>query len=104
MKKNTHPENIACNVFCLVRFVTTAVYGASSIRYSTYDDGSTEWLQLNACRPTAVTAGGVRLPRVAPAGGAGGTDVGWWSYQAPGGHGDLVVHKSATTAVVVTCA
>ena len=85
--------------------VTSAAFTASTVRYETYDPRSTEWLQLGACDPTAVTAGGVRLQRVDPAGGRGeaAAGAGWWSFQAPGGHGDLVVFKRAATAVVVTC-
>ena len=93
-------------------FVTSAVYSTpGTIRYVTYNERSTEWLQLGACAPTEVTAGGVKLQRVSGSGNnnndnnnAMGANAGWWSYQAPGGHGDLIVFKSAATTVVVMCA
>ena len=81
-------------------FVISASYSAAKIEYITYDPRSTEWLQLGACRPSGVVAGGVSLPSVQPGEGGGSTD-GWWSLGASGI--DLTVFKSSASAVTITC-
>jgi hypothetical protein len=72
--------------------VIAAVFSRADIRYSTFDPRSTEWLQLGACVPRSVTAGGVPL--------TGGAE-GWWTL---GQYGALTVFKANATEVVVACA
>jgi len=80
--------------------VTSVSYSPDNIQYRTYDWRSTEWLQLGACAPTGVVAGGVSLPRVRPGEGGGGSTEGWWSL---GTSGDLTVFKSSSRVVIIAC-
>ena len=81
-------------------FVTLVSYSSAKIEYKTYDLRSTEWLQLGACRPSGVVAGGVSLPSVQPGEGGGSTE-GWWSLGASGM--DMTVFKSSASDVTITC-
>ena len=81
-------------------FVISASYSSATIEYITYDPRSTEWLQLGACRPSGVFAGGVSLPSVRPGEGGGSTE-GWWSLGASGT--DMTVFKSSASDVIIAC-
>ena len=80
--------------------VTAISFSSAKIEYTTYDLRSTEWLQLGACRPSGVVAGGVSLPNVRPGEGGGSTE-GWWSLGVSGV--DLTVFKSHASVVIITC-
>jgi hypothetical protein len=79
--------------------VTSVDFAATAIRYSTFDPRSLEQLQLGACRPTGVTAGGVPLPR---SGGGGDGSAGYWVVDGTGI--GVSIFKSDANEVVVSCA
>ena len=86
--------------------VTSVDFAATAIRYSTFDPRSLEQLQLGACRPTGVTAGGVPLPRSGGggggSGGGAGDAAGYWVVDGTGI--GVSIFKSDANEVVVSCA